>query len=88
MTAADHDAATRAAEDEFPISYTASATGIALTKIQRAAYEKGWQAATRRASERCPHCGTHETRVERTCHNSACAKYGEPQCVHEGWAPR
>ncbi len=36
----------------------------------------------------CPHCGTHEVSLERTCHNSSCLEYAYAKTVHEGWKDR
>lgn len=36
----------------------------------------------------CPHCGTHEVSLERTCHNSSCLEYAYAKTVHEGWKAR
>jgi hypothetical protein len=36
-------------------------------------------------AKHCPHCGTNEIDLVRTCHNSACNSYACGETVYRGW---
>jgi hypothetical protein len=45
-------------------------------------------AASMQVPANCPHCGTHEVSMDRTCHNSACEAYARAETTYEGWKNR
>lgn len=45
----------------------------------------GTPAAANAGGQKCPHCGTNQVSLERTCHNSACSAYARAETVYEGW---
>lgn len=50
--------------------------------VRKALIELGW---TPPDTKRCPHCGTHEVELTRTCHNSSCSAYASEESVYKGW---
>lgn len=71
----------RAAWDTAPYSED-------LDEEMRSAYRAMIAAAPVAAPDswkHCPHCGTHEIELDRTCHNSSCSAYAQAESVYRGW---